>query len=332
MTTLASLGFATPKQLSYHTLLSLKLKQTILFELCFAHMEAVLDMNIPIEMRNYIFSFLFNVDLQHIYPKLKLTAHICVLNGSWCPPRTSGISRTETSVYPVQNYKFEYTNSDLYSPEIFKEKYTKWLADKERKFNDDYKAILAIQSGKEDINYRWVKTDEKRTRGHYGNSIRRDQGWSKIWSKYGCSYIHNCTVDTDAINEKWRRCYHGNTVSYFTLSCTKTGLKYLSTIWPRGYGITQTQLVWDYFYDLVDIKLNQAGRLYHIKGNSTHLSDDIRGCPEQELPLKIDLYENIVEGLEKGMVIPRKSWKIDKLRMCSLPNFICKKTKLQYYK
>jgi hypothetical protein len=107
-------------------------------------------------------------------------------------------------------------------------------------------------------------------------------------------------------------------------------LKYLSTIWPRGYGITQTQLVWDYFYDLVNKKLNQAGRLYHIKGYSPHLRE--LDHLEQELPLKIDLYENIVEGLEKGMVVPRKSWKIDKLRMCYLPNFICKKTKLQYYK
>ena len=325
MTTLASFGFATPKQLSYHTLLSLKLKQTILFELCFAHMEAVLDMNIPIEMRNYIFSFLFNVDLQHIYPKLKLTAHICVLNGSWCPP----ISRTETSVYPVQNYKFEYTNSDLYSPEIFKEKYTKWLADKERKFNDDYKAILAIQSGKEDINYRWVKTDEKQSRSHYGDKIKYHDGYAKIWSAYGCSNIHNCIENPD---DKWRRCHYGNTVSYFTLSCTKTGLKYLSTIWPRGYGITQNQLVWEYFYYQVNKKLHQAGRLYHIKGNSPLLQPLSCATPEQELPLKIHLYENIVEGLEKGMIVPRKSWKIDKLRMCYLPNFICKKTKLQYYK
>ena len=324
MTTLASFGFATPKQLSYHTLLSLK--QTILFELCFAHMEAVLDMNIPIEMRNYIFSFLFNVDLQHIYPKLKLTAHICVLNGSWCPP-----PRTETCVYPVQNYKFEYTNSDLYSPEIFKKKYTKWLADKERKFNDDYKAILAIQSGKEDINYRWVKTDDKRTRGHYGNSIKSSYRYDKIWSKYDCSYIHNCT-ENPVVNQI--RSFHGNTISYFTLSCTKTGLKFLSTIWPRGYGITQNHLVWEYFYYQVNTKLNQAGRLYHLKGNPHHLRGAVclQAIDDQELPLKIHLYENIVEGLEKGMIVPRKSWKIDKLRMCYLPNLICKKTKLEYYK
>ena len=324
MTTLASFGFATPKQLSYHTLLSLKLKQTILFELCFAHMEAVLDMNIPIEMRNYIFSFLFNVDLQHIYPKLKLTAHICVLNGSWCPP-----PRTETSVYPAQNYKFEYTNSDLYSPEIFKEKYTEWLADRERKFNDDYKAILAIQSGKEDINYRWVKTVRTGPSYRVGNSIKYHDRYVKIWTKYGCSIIYNCTENPD---EKRITSHYGNTVSYFTLSCTKTGLKYLSTIWPRGYGITQNQLVWEYFYYQVNKKLNQAGRLYHIEENGCRFRKQ-RGYWEMvELPLKIDLYENIVEGLEKGMVIPRKSWKIDKLRMCYLPNFICKKTKLQYYK